>query len=273
MSTEGRNPRSFSLDRMSAIEIVRLMDEEEAVVIRAMRAAEPALAMAAERVAEVYEKGGRTIYVGAGTSGRIALMDAAEMGPTFSVEEDRFLAVVSGGAKAERTANEGAEDDNHSAVEAMNALNVSRYDAVFGITASGRTPFVLSAVRHARRKGAWTCGIANNPNSPLEELVDHAIFLNTGPEVVTGSTRLKAGTAQKMALNRISTTAMVLCGKVVENLMVDVRANNVKLRERTVRIVRDLSKATESEAVAALDAAGWSARVALDKLREAGRSS
>jgi N-acetylmuramic acid 6-phosphate etherase len=253
---------------MSAAQIVRLMDEEEAVVVRALRAAEEAIAHAAEKVAEVFTKGGRTIYVGAGTSGRIALMDAAEMGPTFSVDDDRFVAVTSGGPKAERTANEGAEDDDHAAVGAMNALNVSRYDAVFGITASGRTPFVLAAVRHARRKGAWTCGIANNPQSPLEELVDHSIVLNTGPEIVTGSTRLKAGTSQKMALNRISTTAMILCGKVVENLMVDVRANNQKLRERTVRIVRDLTHATEEEAISALEGAGWSARIALSSLKK-----
>lgn len=267
MSTEGRNPRSFSLDRMTAEQIVRLMDEEEAVVMRALRAAEPAIAAAAEQVAETYKRGGRTIYVGAGTSGRIAAMDAAEMGPTFSLDDDRFLSVVSGGRKAERTANEGAEDDDHAAVEAMNALNVSRYDSVFGITASGRTPFVLAAARHARRKGAWTCGIANNPHSPLEELVDHMIVLNTGPEVVTGSTRLKAGTAQKMALNRISTAAMVLSGKVIENLMIDVRANNVKLKERTIRMVRELTKATEEEAIAALTAANWSAREAVERLK------
>lgn len=266
MSTEGRNPRSFGLDKMSAREIVRLMNEEEAAVTRALRSAEEALGIAVQKVADVYEKGGRVIYVGAGTSGRIAAMDAAEMGPTFSVDDDRFLAVLSGGASAQKKANEGAEDDEHAAVKALNALNVSRYDAVFGITASGRTPFVMAAVHHARQKGAWTCGIMNNPDSPLEELVEHAILLNTGPEILTGSTRLKAGTAQKMALNRISTGAMVLCGKVVENLMVDVKAKNVKLRERCVRIVRDLTNATEEEAIVALERANWVIRVALAEL-------
>lgn len=267
MSTEGRNPRSFSLDKMSAREIVRLMNEEEAIVMRALRAAEEPIAVAMEKVAETYQRGGRCIYVGAGTSGRVAAMDAAEMGPTFGVDEERFVAVISGGQTAQRKPNEGAEDDEHAGVKAMNALNVSRYDAVFGITASGRTPFVLSAVLHAKRKGAWTCGIFNNLHSPLEELVDHSIVIRTGPEIVTGSTRLKAGTAQKMVLNRISTGAMVLCGKVVENLMVDVKAKNVKLKERCVRIVRDLTHATEEEAIACLERASWSVRDALKTMK------
>lgn len=267
MSTEGRNPRSTTLDRMSAREIVDLMNSEEAIIHKALAANAESIATAVTVAAETFTRGGRIVYVGAGTSGRIAVMDAAEMPPTFSVDPERFVAIVSGGQSAETRANEGAEDDEHAAVEAMNALNISRYDCVFGLTASGRTSFVLAACRHARRKGAWTCGIVNNKNSPLEELVDLAIVLDTGPEVIAGSTRLKAGTAQKMVLNRISTGAMVLCGKVIENLMVDVRAKNIKLRERCVRIVRELTPATEDEASSALEAADWSIRGALKALR------
>ncbi len=266
MSTEGRNRRSSNLDKMSARQIVDLMNVEEAVVLKALAENAEQIATAIEKTAETFRGGGRIIYVGAGTSGRIAVMDAAEMPPTFSVDPDRFIAVVSGGQSAQTKANEGAEDDEHAAVKAMNQLNISRYDCVFGLTASGRTSFVLAACRHARRKGAWTCGVVNNKNSPLEELVDLAIVLDTGPEVIAGSTRLKAGTAQKMVLNRISTGAMVLCGKVIENLMVDVKAKNLKLRERSVRIMRELTPATADEAVAALEASDWVIRDALAKL-------
>ncbi len=268
MSTEARNPRSIELDRMSAVEIVRLMNEEEQIVLRVMQQAEADIAVAAERVATAFQRGGRLIYVGSGTSGRIAVMDAAEMPPTFGVDADRFVAIVSGGERAQTTATEGAEDEEHTAVKALNDLHVSHYDVVIGLAASGRTPFVLSAIRHAKQKGAWTCGIANNLHTPLAIHAEHMIVLNTGPEVITGSTRLKAGTAQKMALNRISTAAMVLSGKVIENLMVDVRANNAKLRERAVRIVRELTTATEDEAWAALEQSDWKIRPALAVLKD-----
>lgn len=266
MSTEGRNPRSFGLDKMSAQEIVRLMTEEEAIVIKAVRDQTEAIAHAAERVAETLSKQGRVIYVGSGTSGRIAVMDAAEMPPTFGIDADRFVAIVSGGARAGSVAVENAEDDEHRAVVALNHHKVSQHDAVIGLAASGRTPFVVSALRHAGRKGAWTCAIVNNLKSPLEEVADHSIVLRTGPEILTGSTRLKAGTAQKLVLNRISTTAMVLQGKVIENLMVDVKMTNAKLRDRGIRIVRELTHATEEEAVAAMEATDWKLREALVKL-------
>lgn len=266
MSTEGRNSRSFSLDRMSAAEIVRLMTEEETAVIRAVRDQTDAIAYAAERVAGVLAKQGRVVYVGSGTSGRIAVMDAAEMPPTFGIDPDRFVAIVSGGELAAARAQENAEDDEHAAVVALNQHKVSRHDAVIGLAASGRTPFTVAALRHAKRKGAWTCAVVNNVKSPLEEVADHAIVLKTGPEVLTGSTRLKAGTAQKLVLNRISTTAMVLQGKVVENLMVDLKMTNAKLRDRGVRILRDLTHATEQEAIAALESTGWNLRAALVEL-------
>jgi N-acetylmuramic acid 6-phosphate etherase len=268
MSTEGRNPRSIGLDKMSAREIVRLMNEEEMMVMRVLAAAEAQLAEAAEHVAKTFMNGGRVIYVGAGTSGRVAMTDASEMPPTFGVEPDRFVAVVAGGHDALFEAVEGAEDDEHSAVAALNELKLEKRDTVIGIAASGRTAFVTAALRHAQQKGVWTCAIVNNRSAPLLTHADLPIVLETGPEVLTGSTRLKAGTSQKLALNRISTAAMVLSGKVVENLMVDVMASNQKLRERCVKIVRELSTATEEEARNALEQNGWSIRKVLNILRE-----
>ncbi|HRI44749.1 MAG TPA: N-acetylmuramic acid 6-phosphate etherase [Fimbriimonadaceae bacterium] len=271
MSTEARNPRSFGLDKMSAAEIIRLMNEEEQAVFRAVASVEDKLAEAAQKVADAYLAGGRTIYVGAGTSGRIAFSDAAEMPPTFGVEPDRFVAVMAGGLFAVEQAHEDVEDDEHAAIEAINDLQLTRKDVLIGLAASGKTPFVLAAIRHAREKGVWTCGICNSRNGPLLSACDHPILIETGAEVLTGSTRLKAGTAQKLALNRISTAAMVLAGKVIENLMVDVKAKNKKLQERCVRIVRELTNATADEAREMLSRNEFDIRRVLDQLRPAAR--
>ncbi len=268
MSTEARNPRSIGLDKMSAKEIVRLMNEEEHAVLRALQSAEDAIAEAAEKAAEAYGRGGHIVYVGAGTSGRIATMDASEMPPTFGVEKGAFVAALAGGDDAQASSSENAEDDQHEAIQAMNDLKVGPNDIVIGLAASGRTPFVLSAVKHARQKGVWTCGIANNPGTPLLEAVDLPILLDTGPEVLTGSTRLKAGTSQKLVLNRISTAAMVLSGKVIENLMVDVEPTNQKLKERCVRIVRELSTVSDQQARRLLDQHSWDVRKVLEIVRE-----
>ncbi|MEQ1824155.1 MAG: N-acetylmuramic acid 6-phosphate etherase [Fimbriimonadaceae bacterium] len=268
MNTEARNPKSKNLDQLSAVEIVRLMTDDEQVVLRAIAQAESQLAEAALMAAQTFINGGRVIYVGAGTSGRIATMDAAEMPPTFGLEPERFVALVSGGAATSTRAQEDAEDDPHAAISDLNGLKVSNQDIVIGLAASGKTPYVLAAIRHARQKGVWTCGIVNNPNTPIEAEANLGIVLRTGPEILTGSTRLKAGTAQKLALNRISTTAMVLAGKVIENLMVDVKAKNGKLKERCVRIVRDLSSATEDEARELLEANDWNIRTVLTILKQ-----
>lgn len=268
MSTESRNPRSFGLDKMSAREIVRLMNEEEFVVLNALKEAEKPLAEAAEKVAEAFRRGGRTIYVGSGTSGRIALADAAEMPPTFGIDSSSFVALVSGGSDATAQAKEDAEDDEYEAITALNQMAVTPIDILIGITASGRTPFVVAAVRHARQKGLWTCGIVNNKDTPLFHAADLGIFLNTGAEVLTGSTRLKAGTAQKLALNRISTAAMVLSGKVISNLMVDVKAKNGKLKDRCARIVHDLTTATVDEAWELLEKHEWNVRTVVALLKD-----
>jgi len=271
MSTESRNPRSYGLDHMSAEEIVRLMDEEEYSVLRALQKVQPLLAQAVERVAGAFASGGRIVYVGAGTSGRIAAADAAEMPPTFGVDPKRFVALVAGGPAAAGSAVEDMEDDEHTAIAMLNELDLSLDDVVIGVAASGKTPFTISAIRHANQKGVWTCGIANNKNTPLVKEATLGIVLDTGPEVLTGSTRLKAGTAQKLALNRISTGAMVLSGKVIENLMVDVTPKNSKLKQRCIRIVRELTNATEEEARLELERCNWNTRCVVERLREGAR--
>ncbi|HRF60533.1 MAG TPA: N-acetylmuramic acid 6-phosphate etherase [Fimbriimonadaceae bacterium] len=273
MSTESRNPRSFGLDKMSAEEIVRLMNEEEQIVLRALVHAEHSLASAATKVAENYLAGGRVVYVGAGTSGRIAKADAAEMPPTFGTDPGRFIAIMAGGDGVMDKAAEDVEDDETAGIEAINDLELNRKDIVIGLAASGNTPFVVAACRHAHAKGVWTCGIANAKKSALLEVVDLPILLDTGPEVLTGSTRLKAGTAQKLALNRISTAAMVLSGKVIENLMVDVQAKNHKLKDRCIRIVRELTGVTATEALELLESHHWNVRSVLSEHRPSARAS
>lgn len=268
MTTESRNPRSIGLDKMSALEIVRLMNEEEMAVFEALRKADEPLAKAAEKAAESFQKGGRIIYVGAGTSGRIAIADSAEMPPTFGLEPGRFVALMAGGTQAGAQAMEGAEDNTVTPIEELNALKLNPDDIVIGLAASGGTPYVIAALKHARQKGVYTVGIANNPGAPIFDVVDLPILLHTGPEVLTGSTRLKAGTSQKLALNRISTCAMVLSGKVIENLMVDVKATNQKLRERCARIVVQLTGLTSDEAREFLENNSWSVRAAIEEARE-----
>lgn len=267
MSTESRNPRSIGLDKMDAQQIVRLMNEEEQTVMRALQHAEESIALAIDRASLAFMSGGRIVYLGAGTSGRIATMDAAEMPPTFGIEPDRFIAVVAGGDSAGAKAIEDAEDSEHAAIGALNELHLTQNDIVIGLAASGGTPFVLAGIRHAKQKGVWTCGVANNANSPLLETADHGILIDTGPEVLTGSTRLKAGTAQKLVLNRISTGSMVLSGKVIENLMVDVAAKNSKLKERCIRIVKELAPATDDEVRELLEENQWNVRAVITALK------
>lgn len=264
--TESRNPRSTNLDKLSALEAVQLMNAEEAEVLNALNAASKTLANAAERVADAFLKGGTIFYVGSGTSGRLAALDAAEMPPTFGTSPHQFVAILAGGETAFGKANEGAEDEVEGALESLKAKNLNPNDVLIGIAASGETPYVLGAIRYAKSLGVWTCGIANNPESSLLNEADLGILLNTGPEVLTGSTRLKAGTAQKLALNRISTVAMVLAGRVRENLMIEVKATNEKLRKRSVRIVQELTSLSAEEAETKLREHSWSIRAVLDAL-------
>jgi N-acetylmuramic acid 6-phosphate etherase len=261
--TEQRNPRTTDLDHLDARAIVERMNEEERGVFVAVEAASGAVAQAAERAAAAYVAGGHIIYVGGGTSAHIAAMDAAEIPATFGVERGRFRALVAAASAPPPAEAVGSEDDTAAVPAALDALGVGSNDFVVGVAASGTTPFVVSGIAHARRLGCATCGIANNPGTPLLTESELPILLDTGPEVVTGSTRLKGGTAQKLALNRISTAAMVLVGRVISNLMVEVRPSTEKLRARSVRIVCDLAHVEPDEAIERLSRADWSVRAAI----------
>jgi len=266
-STEAANPATRDFDLLPVLEQARLMNAEDHGVPEAVASALPAVATAVARIAEALARGGRLLYVGAGTSGRIAALDAAECPPTFGTDPEMVQAVLAGGLKAMVEAVEGAEDDAAAGAHEMDVRGVSPADVVVGIAASGETPFTVAAVRRARERGAWTAGIACNAGSSLEAASDLAILPLVGPEVIGGSTRLKAGTAQKLVLNMLSTLAMVRLGKVYGNLMVDLRATNAKLRRRAARIVAASAAAAEDQADAALGQAGGRVPVAIVMLR------
>jgi N-acetylmuramic acid 6-phosphate etherase len=262
-TTEQRNPASSRLDEMPAEHILSLMNEEDRRVPEAVAAALPQIAAAVELLVDAWRDGGRWIYVGAGTSGRLAALDAAESPPTFGVPPDRVVALVAGGEAAVIGAVEGAEDDGDAAVHALEAAGLRPQDAVIGLAASGRTPYAVAAVEHASGVGCPTVGISNNAGAELSGVARVGIEVLTGPEVLTGSTRLKAGTAQKLVLNMLSTAAFTRLGKVYENFMVDVQATNEKLRRRARRIVRETTGAPEDEAEGLLRAAGGSVKLAV----------
>ena len=266
-STEAANPATRDLDLLPVLEQARLLNAEDRRVPEAVAAALPAVATAVGRIAEALARGGRLLYVGAGTSGRIAALDAAECPPTFGTDPETVQAVIAGGPKAMMESVEGAEDDEAAGAREIDARGVGPDDVVVGIAASGETPFTVAAVRRARERGAWTAGVACNPGSSLEAACDLAIVAVVGPEVVAGSTRLKAGTAQKLVLNMLSTLAMVRLGKVYGNLMVDLRATNTKLRRRAARIVAAAASTAEERAAAALGQAGGRVPVAIVMLR------
>jgi N-acetylmuramic acid 6-phosphate etherase len=265
--SEQRNPASKNLDRMSAIEIIRLMNREDRKVAAAIGRELPAIARAVDAIVKAIRNGGRLIYVGAGSSGRMAVLDAAECPPTFGTSPNLVQALIAGGGPAVTGAVEGAEDSGVNAERDMRAKKLTRHDVVVGITASGTTPYVLSALQYARRRGAATVAITVNPNTPAARLAKILIATQVGPEVLTGSTRLKAGTAQKMALNMLSTAAMARLGHVYENLMIDVKPSNQKVSNRIVRILAEASGTSLSAAEHALRQAGHNMRLALAMLK------
>src|SRR6266851_4152887 len=236
LSTEGANPRTVDIDRLDTMGILQRLNDEDQSVAPAVRAALPELAQAVDLTLERWQRGGRVVLFGAGTSGRLATLDAAELGPTFGVPSDRYMARLAGGAGAFLKAREGAEDDQ--AAGAAAASDLSAVDLAFGIAASGQTPWVIGALERARQRGAATIGLACVPEPALAEFVDVAIVVDTGPEPISGSTRMKAGTAQKLVLNAFSSTLMIRLGKVYSNIMVDVQATTEKLRRRAARLVQ-----------------------------------
>lgn len=248
---------------MPVEDVLRLMNEEDRRVPDAVAGVLAQIAAGVELLIEAWRVGGRWIYVGAGTSGRVAAMDAAECPPTFGVPAERVLALVAGGQDAATRSDEGAEDDSLAAVRDMETVNPGPEDVVVGISASGRTPYVLAAVRYAAKRGCATVGISNNAGSDLSCEVRVGIEVVTGPEVLTGSTRLKAGTSQKLVLNMLSTAAFTRLGKVYDNLMVDVEATNEKLRKRARRIVCEAAGVRDDEAASLLHTADGSVKVAV----------
>jgi N-acetylmuramic acid 6-phosphate etherase len=257
--TERRNPRSMKLDRLSVTAAVRLMLTEDAKVPRALLTQQKQLTRAVQAVARAFQRGGRLFYVGAGTSGRLGILDASECPVTFRSSPEMVQGIIAGGRAALWRAVEGAEDDRSAGAQAMVHRGVGRRDVVLGIAASGTTRFVWGALREARQRGATTALLCFNPYLAIPKALrpDIVIAANLGPEVLTGSTRLKAGTATKLVLNILTTLAMVRIGKVISNLMVDVVPGNVKLRDRAIRIVQTLTGADAAAAEAALEKCGW----------------
>jgi N-acetylmuramic acid 6-phosphate etherase len=265
--SEQRNTASKNLDRMSAMQIVRLMNREDRKVAAAVGRALPGIARAVDAIVKAIRSGGRLIYVGAGTSGRMAVLDAAECPPTFGTSPQLVRALIAGGRPAVTGAVEGAEDSVANAERDMRAKKLTRHDVVVGITASGTTPYVLSALQYARRRDAATVAITVNPNTPVARLAKILIATQVGPEVLTGSTRLKAGTAQKMVLNMLSTAAMARLGHVYENLMIDVKPSNQKVSHRILRILAEASGKSLSASERALRQSGHDMRLALVMLK------
>jgi N-acetylmuramic acid 6-phosphate etherase len=259
--TEAINPRTAGLDQMHNADLVRVLAGEQRAAVDAVMAVSETLATAVEEISARLRRGGRLHYVGAGTSGRLGFLDASEMPPTFGTDPSLVCAHIAGGVGALTRAVEGAEDDAQAGEREMRD-HVLAHDAVVGISASGGAPYVLGAVRAARAIGAWTLGIANSAGAPLPQSCDLGIVLSTGPEPLTGSTRLKAGTSQKILLNTLSTAVMVRLGKVHDNLMVDVVATNNKLRKRARRLVMELAGVDENHASDLLQQADGSVKVA-----------
>jgi N-acetylmuramic acid 6-phosphate etherase len=246
--TEAANPSTTHLDAMDPLDMIRAMNAEDATVTAAVESTLPEVANAVQEIAKRLRRGGRLIYAGAGTSGRLGVLDASECPPTFNTPPTMVVGLIAGGREALTTSMEDAEDSTDAGRFDVQGLKVTETDTVVGITASGRTPYVLGAVAYAREQGALTVAVVCNKRTPLEKIAEITIAPIVGPEVISGSTRLKAGTAQKMVLNMLSTGAMVLLGKTYGNLMVDVQPKNTKLRRRAVRMVRQVTGLEEQSA-------------------------
>lgn len=261
--SEGRNPDTLSIDTLNTEGILTCINKEDAKVASAVASQIPQIGKAVDAATISIKNGGRLIYIGAGTSGRLGILDAVECRPTFSVPDELVVGVIAGGEKAIQHAVEGAEDDFSAGRTDLENLSLTQVDTVIGISASGRTPYVSGALKHARSLGCFTGAIACSPNAAIFENADVAICPVVGPEALTGSTRMKSGTAQKLVLNMISTSTMIKLGKTYQNLMVDVNATNEKLKARALRIVMQATDCSEDAALAALNACNNKAKVAI----------
>ncbi|MFD3551115.1 N-acetylmuramic acid 6-phosphate etherase [Streptomyces goshikiensis] len=263
LTTEAFRPELADIDRMTTLDIARVMNAEDATVAAAVAERLEEIAAAIDAIAARMARGGRLVYAGAGTAGRLGVLDASECPPTFNTDPGQVIGLIAGGPTAMVEAVEGAEDSKELAAEDLTALALTEADTVVGVSASGRTPYAIGAVEFARTRGALTVGLSCNAGSALAAAAEHGVEVVVGPELLTGSTRLKAGTAQKLVLNLISTLTMIRLGKTYGNLMVDVRASNEKLRARSRRIVALATGASDAETEAALTATGGEVKNAI----------
>ncbi|PVX32135.1 N-acetylmuramic acid 6-phosphate etherase [Pasteurella langaaensis DSM 22999] len=263
MITEQRNPNSMQIDRASALEIVRIINNEDKQVPLAVEKCLPQIAQAVEKIVAAFQQGGRLVYMGAGTSGRLGVLDASECPPTYGVPPEMVVGLIAGGERALRHPIEGAEDDRAQGKADLQQIHFSHKDILVGIAASGRTPYVLGGLEYANELGAVTISIASNPNSAMAQIAQIAIETLVGAEVLTGSSRMKSGTAQKLVLNMLTTASMIQMGKCYQNLMVDVQASNEKLRARAVRIVMQASECDKNTAEQYLKTADGNAKLAI----------
>jgi N-acetylmuramic acid 6-phosphate etherase len=263
LDTEKINPATTEIDRMSPLEIVQVINAEDVKVARAVKQVLPQIARAIEEITTRLRGGGRLVYAGAGTSGRLGALDASECPPTFNIPQEMVITCIAGGHQALGHAYEDLEDSWEAGEADMATLGILEVDVVIGITASGRTPYARGAIAYAKERGALTIGLTCNTNTPLEKEVEIMIAPVVGPEVITGSTRMKAGTAQKMVLNMLSTGTMILLGKTFGNLMVDVQATNYKLQQRALSIVRQATGLDEDTARVLLETSGGEVKTAI----------
>ncbi|MGM8215103.1 N-acetylmuramic acid 6-phosphate etherase [Bacillaceae bacterium W0354] len=263
LTTESYNPKSTNLDELTTREVLTLMNEEDKLIPLAIKEVLPKVEDVVHTVYKAFKKGGRLFYVGAGTSGRIGLLDAVECPPTFSTPVETVQAVIAGGNEALLVAVEGAEDDAEQGKQDLIDRHLNENDVVIGIAASGRTPYVKGALAYGQKVGAATVSLTSNLNAEISEYADYAIEVVTGPEILTGSTRLKAATAHKMILNMISTASMVKLGKVYNNFMVDLSVSNYKLRERAKAIVSEITDVTSDEAAELLEQTNYAVKPAI----------
>lgn len=263
MITEGRNPASQNIDELSTEAMLRVINEEDKKVALAVEAIVPQIAQVVDAITRAFRRGGRLIYCGAGTSGRLGILDASECPPTFGTPRSQVVGLIAGGHTAILQAVENAEDNREQGAQDVKAIGLSADDVLVGIAASGRTPYVLGALAYAKQQGAFTAALSCNPDSPMSQAADVALTPVVGPEVVTGSSRMKAGTAQKLVLNMLTTGAMIRSGKVYGNLMVDVEATNQKLVQRQINIVRQATDCDEERAQQALAACGGHCKTAI----------
>ncbi|MFT9497971.1 N-acetylmuramic acid 6-phosphate etherase [Anaerosolibacter sp.] len=263
LATEERNPATMDIDRVSTLEMVKMINNEDKKVVAAVEKELESIAAAVDVIAVRLEDGGRLIYIGAGTSGRLGVLDASECPPTFGVDPTMVQGIIAGGDMAIRTSVEGAEDDMEEAIHQLKEIGLNHMDVLVGIAASGRTPYVVGALQYGRKVGAATISVSCSPDSEIAKAAEVSITPVVGPEAITGSTRMKAGTAQKMVLNMLSTGAMVRLGKVYENYMIDVQALNEKLVERCKKIVMEVTGVSKDVASATLEDTDYDVKLAI----------